>query len=907
MLRIRSAWWLLGVALVFSGCGGGGGTTTSSKSTPTVSAWPTASAITYGSTLSSSTLTGGSASVSGTFAWTTSSTEPGAGTQSEGVTFTPADTTDYYTVAGSVSVTVNKATPTVSAWPTASAITYGQTLASSTLSGGTASVSGAFAWTTSSTAPGAGTTSEGVTFTPTDSTDYNTVAGTASVTANKATPTVSAWPTASAITYGQALSNSTLTGGTASVSGTFAWTTSSTVPSAGTESESVTFMPGDTADYNAVTGSVTVTVSQAAPTVTAATPTSGATGVAVTSAITVTFSEAMDTSTLTASTIMLVAQSGTAVQGTVTPGTLSATFTPSQDLAYSTTYTATATTGVESTGEVPLGANYTWSFTTAAAPTPTVTSTVPSSGATGVNVGNALTAGFSIPMDSSTITATTFTLATAGGTSVSGSVAYNTGTSTATFTPNSSLAYSTSYTATITTGAKSANEAPLASNYVWTFTTGANPNQVTVDFGTTYQTIRGFGGSTAWLGALSTAQATALFNQSSGLGLSILRVRIDPTGTAANNWVPTNGAWAAELTNAQEAITANANAIVFASPWTPPVSMKTSSTSQPYTSGCGTTGECGGYLLSSNYAAYAAYLEDFVSYFGSNSVNLYAISMQNEPDYADVTYESCYWTAAQMDTWVGSLTANGATNPITTKLIMPESFQFLQSQSNPTLADSSAVGNVSIIGGHLYGVSPSYYSTAIADGKDIWMTEHSISPAGSEPAIGDALTMAEEIHNGMTTGYYNAYVWWWIWNDDCDTVNYGLITDGTGVSGNSCGTSAQPAPTYYGYAIGQFSKFIQPGFVRVSATANPLSGVYLSAYNYTGSISYPYHYAIVAINANATTENLTFTLNNGSSVTSLTPYQTTSSGGLAAQTAVSVSSGQFSYTLPAQSIVTFVQ
>jgi O-glycosyl hydrolase len=52
---------------------------------------------------------------------------------------------------------------------------------------------------------------------------------------------------------------------------------------------------------------------------------------------------------------------------------------------------------------------------------------------------------------------------------------------------------------------------------------------------------------------------------------------------------------------------------------------------------------------------------------------------------------------------------------------------------------------------------------------------------------------------------------------------------------------------------------------------------------------------------------LSFVLNNGSSVTSLTPYESTSAAGLAAQTAVTVTSGQFSYTLPAQSIVTFVQ
>jgi glucuronoarabinoxylan endo-1,4-beta-xylanase len=63
---------------------------------------------------------------------------------------------------------------------------------------------------------------------------------------------------------------------------------------------------------------------------------------------------------------------------------------------------------------------------------------------------------------------------------------------------------------------------------------------------------------------------------------------------------------------------------------------------------------------------------------------------------------------------------------------------------------------------------------------------------------------------------------------------------------------------------------------------------------------------IVAINAKTTSESLTFALSNGS-VTSMTPYQSTSVAGLVAQTAVSVSSGQFNYTLPAQSIVTFVQ
>jgi len=241
-------------------------TGTVSKATPTVSVAPTASAINYGQTLASSTLTSGTASVNGTFAFTTPATAPSVGTASQNVTFTPTDSTNYNTASTTASVTVNKATPTVSVAPTASGITYGQTLASSTLSGGTASVAGTYAFTNNATAPSVGTASQPVTFTPTDTANYNTASTTASVTVSKATPTVSVAPTASGITYGQTLASSTLSGGTASVAGTFAFTTSATAPAVGTASQSVTFTPTDGSNYNTASTTASVTVNKATPT-----------------------------------------------------------------------------------------------------------------------------------------------------------------------------------------------------------------------------------------------------------------------------------------------------------------------------------------------------------------------------------------------------------------------------------------------------------------------------------------------------------------------------------------------------------------------------------------------------------------------------------------------------------------
>jgi len=236
--------------------------------TPSVTAWPTATAIVYGQTLAASTLNGGSASVPGSFAFTTPTTAAGAGINSQAITFAPTDTTYYNPVSGSVSVTVNPATPSVITWPTATAITYGQTLAASTLSGGSASVPGSFAFATPSTASGAGAASQAITFTPTDTTDYNTVSGSTSVTISKATPTVTTWPSAQAITYGQTLASATLSGGSASVPGSFIFTTPTTAPGAGTVSQSVTFSPTDTTDYSSLITSVNVTVNQASQTIT---------------------------------------------------------------------------------------------------------------------------------------------------------------------------------------------------------------------------------------------------------------------------------------------------------------------------------------------------------------------------------------------------------------------------------------------------------------------------------------------------------------------------------------------------------------------------------------------------------------------------------------------------------------
>src|ERR1700680_1111879 len=87
-------------------------------------------------------------------------------------------------------------------------------------------------------------------------------------------------------------------------------------------------------------------------------------------------------------------------------------------------------------------------------PPPTVVSAAPPNGANGACPNTIVTATFSEAMNPSTINATTFTVTGPGTTPVAGQVTYNASSSTAIFTPSSTLALNTLYTATITTGAK---------------------------------------------------------------------------------------------------------------------------------------------------------------------------------------------------------------------------------------------------------------------------------------------------------------------------------------------------------------------------------------------------------------------------------------------------------------------
>jgi len=143
----------------------------------------------------------------------------------------------------------------------------------------------------------------------------------------------------------------------------------------------------------------------------------------------------------------------------------------------STSITATfaialnATTGAQNvTVTNASGTSGSQTFTVNGLP-PTVTFTNPAVGATSIPINRKIAVTFSKPMDPLTITTATFTLVST--TNIAGTVIYNAANNIATFAPTANLAANTTYTATITTGAKDLSGTSLASSFIWTFTTGA--------------------------------------------------------------------------------------------------------------------------------------------------------------------------------------------------------------------------------------------------------------------------------------------------------------------------------------------------------------------------------------------------------------------------------------------------
>ncbi|HEY1214624.1 MAG TPA: Ig-like domain repeat protein, partial [Bryobacteraceae bacterium] len=256
------------------------------KGIPTIT-WPTPAAITYGTALSATQLNA-TTTVAGSFAYTpAASTILNAGSQTLSTTFTPTDTVNYNGANGSTTLVVNKATPSATVTQTSSAtpsvgtsvtlqatiaVGYGIPTGTVTFYDGTTSIgtrtltSGSAALTTSFSTAG----THLITVIYAGDTNFNSATSSPfSEAVAKVTPSIT-WATPPAITYGIALSATQLNA-TSSVAGAFAYSPAAgAVLNAGSQTLSTTFTPIDTANYNNASGSTTLVVEKATPSITIA-------------------------------------------------------------------------------------------------------------------------------------------------------------------------------------------------------------------------------------------------------------------------------------------------------------------------------------------------------------------------------------------------------------------------------------------------------------------------------------------------------------------------------------------------------------------------------------------------------------------------------------------------------------
>ena len=420
----------------------------------------------------------------------------------------------------------------------------------------------------------------------------------------------------------------------------------------------------------------------------------------------------------------------------------------------------------------------------------------------------------------------------------------------------------------------------------------ADPGDVVVNWNAEHQVMRGFGASSAFFGAqISSQDADWFFSKDTGIGLSLLRIQIGlPSDVRADGSEPTNAspvATAPELATAKQAVARGAK--VWASAWSPPPVWKT--TNNRSGSGSGFTGNS---LQPARYQNYADYLASFVQSMASQGVPLTALSPQNEPDYV-ATWDNAQWSGSQMVTFIrDNLGPTFARRGLTTAIVAPDSASWanLPSYADPLLADPTAKGYTSVIATHPYGNGNLNYSAPRDNGKEFWETEVSQENASGDtpdPSMTSALTMALMVQDHLAIANMNAWHWWAL------TIGQSSLTDSQRMN-----PALMQAGVKFkrGYALGNYSKFVRPGFTRIDATAKPNADVSVTAFKDAT------HLALVAINTSGSSRTQTFRVYNRA-VTSMTPWITSDSLSLAAQAAVAVSGGTLTYTLPARSVTTF--
>ena len=437
---------------------------------------------------------------------------------------------------------------------------------------------------------------------------------------------------------------------------------------------------------------------------------------------------------------------------------------------------------------------------------------------------------------------------------------------------------------------------------------------VAVQLDQTRQTIEGFGLNDTWAKeTISSTVADALFTTTgAGIGLSILRVGMNSSGSFASS----------NISSDISAVKSRDGKII-GSCWSPPAGYKTGQTG-----GAGSENG-GGHVLPSKYEAWATTIADF-----AKNNNLYAMSPQNEPDFASCgsnepcsgDYSTTLYTADEMVAFIKVAGPIFKSKAPGVKLIAPEASEWIHTWSDtsacctenhhlnssdplkcgfpPTCAmgkgydyghalakDKDAWAALDILGVHEYDTQRAEaWPADVPEKKPVWQTEMCGTKwwpeQGPSSDISDGIAVAGWIHDALVKGEASAWLWWWYKSSSAGNSGL-LLSDGT--------------DTKRHWTLGNYSKFIRPGYTRVNITGDIPKGVLLSAYKGTdGAV------VVVAIDSTSAPATVPITIAGGTSPASLTPWVTSATDNLKSGVAVSVTGNTFVATLAGKTVTTFV-
>jgi O-glycosyl hydrolase len=377
----------------------------------------------------------------------------------------------------------------------------------------------------------------------------------------------------------------------------------------------------------------------------------------------------------------------------------------------------------------------------------------------------------------------------------------------------------------------------LADVVITTPHSGAGNATFTVQFGGTnqYQYVRGFGGMDVTWGNFpdySVQDYENMFNPDI-LGYNMVRTMILPTYTDINRTMEElikNQIYTTmDRTRYYENVkTVNRyGGYVLASPWSPPAAWKTNNSING-----------GGDLRASDYQNYARYLRAYCQNMLNNGAPIYAVSIQNEPNYP-AGYDGCEWTGEQMRDFfvrVGAYT-NGVAGYGGGKPI-PSVKRMNGESANTTTINLPIFGNgttrevVDLLGRHNYGSrnengagtgnTPAHnwiYRPTFP--KEIWMTEHNLNSNSGTSYPNDHTwnyiwLFMNDVDMTVRINHENAFIWW------SAKRFYSMIGDGTYGS-----RDGEILPR--GWGLAHYSKFAKESYrVGVSYAGTTGSGATLA-------------------------------------------------------------------------------